>query len=501
MGKKCLQLGVALVIPLFELFQGDGAVQVHFQQALLLLLEEGFFLCQAVPPCLAVLLFAGGLEDLEHGIHNGFPVPQDLAEHRGHQPIQFPGEQPGGAAPGFSLLVVDLALPHFGAALTGLPQPPVVAGVVGLAEDLPAVRVAAVVIRGLLVRLDLFAAQPVEGVGPVPQLLGHNGRDGRVGVEHPVLFVQEDPALGAVVHSLAFPGAVPAFVLGVAEHVPDGHLVESVSPAAGTALLVKLLGDLPNAQPLVGVQVEDPPDNGGFPLVDGEHTVLLVVAPQLVVSQHMAVFYGLVEAELQPLRKLSHLILGHARHNGQPELAVRVHGVDVVVLEQHSHVVLQQLLGVLYAVQGGAGKPGDLLGDDEIEPSGFGIPDHPEKAVPIFGAGAADALIDVPGNVSPAGFGLDQLRIVLYLVFQAVQLLGFVGGHPGVERHPQGQVENGPAFSHLTAHFQNVHPDPPPCLPAGDTPPAGENRSWNQPDPKRRNRRLWIEAPGASELL
>ena len=135
------------------------------------------------------------------------------------------------------------------------------------------------IIRSLLVFLDLSAAQPIQGVGPVPQLLGYNGRDGRVRVQHPVFLVQENPTLGAVIYGLAFVSAVPSLVLGIAENVPNGQLVKGVSTAAGVPLLVKLLGDLPDAQPLVGVQVKDLPDDSGFPLVDGEYAVLFVVAP------------------------------------------------------------------------------------------------------------------------------------------------------------------------------------------------------------------------------
>ena len=91
----------------------------------------------------------------------------------------------------------------------------------------------------------------------------------------------------------------------------------------------------------------------------------------------MAVFNGLSKTEFQSLRQLTHLILGHPGHDHQPELAVAVQGVDIVILEQHPNVVLQQLLGVLDAVQGGTGKAGYLLGDDEVKPPRFGVRYHP----------------------------------------------------------------------------------------------------------------------------
>ena len=91
----------------------------------------------------------------------------------------------------------------------------------------------------------------------------------------------------------------------------------------------------------------------------------------------MAVFNGLPEAEFQPLGELPHLVLSHPGHDHQPELTVAVQSVDVVVLEQHPHVMLQQLLGVLDTVQRRTGKAGDLLRDDKVEPPRFGVRYHP----------------------------------------------------------------------------------------------------------------------------
>ena len=191
-----------------------------------------------------------------------------------------------------------------------------------------------------------------------------------------------------MVHWLGLVGAVPALVLGVAEDVADGQHVEGIALPAGEALVKKRLGDAANAHLPVGVEIEDPAHHLGLRFVDGEDAVFFVVAPQRVAAQHAAVFDGLAEAELQPLGELAHLVLGYAGHDHQAKLAVCVQGVDVVVLEEHAYAVVQKLLGVLDAVQGGAGEAGDLLGDDEVEAPCLGVPDHSQEAVPPLGGGA-----------------------------------------------------------------------------------------------------------------
>ena len=186
----------------------------------------------------------------------------------------------------------------------------------------------------------------------------------------------------------------------------------------------------------------------------------------------MAVADGLTKAELQPLGELAHLILGHARHDHQTELTVRIQGVDVVVLKKHPYAVLQKLLRVLNAVQGGTGKAGDLLCDDKIEASGPGVGDHPQETLPPGGARPADALVDVSLHIGPAGPGLDEIRVVLHLVFEAPFLFCFLGGDPGVKGHSQGQVKKTLSLPQLPPDLKKIQNRAPPledgriCLPA-----------------------------------
>lgn len=142
----------------------------------------------------------------------------------------------------------------------------------------------------------------VQGVGPVPQLLGYDGRNGGIGIHDPFTFIQKGFLLGAVVQTLGFVAAVPAFVFWVFQYVANGKLIERIPLPAGIAHLVEPLRNLTDAKTVVGVQIKNRSDNFCFSFVDGHDAVLLAVAVELVIAQHPAVFDGLAKAELDPLR-------------------------------------------------------------------------------------------------------------------------------------------------------------------------------------------------------
>ena len=149
--------------------------------------------------------------------------------------------------------------------------------------------------------------------------------------------------------------------------MPDGQGVKCISLPAGISHFQKFLGYFPGAITMVGIQIKDNPHNFGFFLIDRQHTILFVVAIEFIVAQHMTILDCLPKTKFQSLRQLSHLILGNTRHNNQAEFTIGVQGVDVVILKENTHIVLQQFLCVLDTVQCRTGKPGDFLGDDEVK--------------------------------------------------------------------------------------------------------------------------------------
>ena len=85
--------------------------------------------------------------------------------------------------------------------------------------------------------------------------------------------------------------------------------------------------------------------------------------------------------------------------------------------------MFQKLLCVLDAVQRRTRKAGYLLRDDKIKAPVFGVLYHPKETIPLLCTGTADALVDVTRYIAPASLGLNQLRVILHLIFQTVQLL------------------------------------------------------------------------------
>lgn len=120
---------------------------------------------------------------------------------------------------------------------------------------------------------------------------------------------------------------------------------------------------------------------------------VFVVAEQVVLSEQNAVLLRPLESEVCAFGQLTHLILCDRGHDGKPQFGVLVEGVDVVVLEVHAHAELQQLARVAQTVKRVSGETADLLGDNEIKRSAFGILDHFEELLAPLDRRAADALI------------------------------------------------------------------------------------------------------------
>ena len=89
----------------------------------------------------------------------------------------------------------------------------------------------------------------------------------------------------------------------------DGQDVEFVPFPARIACVIQLLRNAPDAETLVGVEVENHADRSRLSFIDRQGAVLFVISPQLVVTQHMAVLDCLSKTEFQALRQLPYLVL------------------------------------------------------------------------------------------------------------------------------------------------------------------------------------------------
>lgn len=208
------------------------------------------------------------MDNAYHSIDDGLLVLSKLVKNLCHDLIQLSGAKLGRGTGGSAPVAVDPALPDLLFPQRTFPHLAVEAGTVLLADDLAAVRVAVVIAGAIGTGLALSTALFIEGVGSVPQFLGYDGRDGRIGVHDPFALVQKDLPLGTIVHGLGHIGTVPAFVFGIAENMPNGQDIKGVALSAGVSLIIEDLRDGPHAKALVCVEVEDAADNDRLLLVD-----------------------------------------------------------------------------------------------------------------------------------------------------------------------------------------------------------------------------------------
>ena len=435
-------------------------IAVHGQQQELVLLavfrvDDGLlslhlFMEGPVPSHLPVhlqVLFHQGV-----GVRLG--VPEDLIEHR-LQLALIQGE--GGAAvlavfdlPGADPAAVDIAL-----LVLGLPA------IVGLsaagAEELPRQQIG--VVADALPGLHVVAAAAENDVGLVPKLLGDDGRHDLAALvlEHdPFLRREEFLLLGEHIHHLDLIPHVVALILGVGDHVGHGGVGDLVSLEIAVAPLPEDLLDLLHAVRIGGIELEELPHHLRLGLVDHQAAAILHIAEDPAVAQHHAGLDGLLMAELHPTGQLPQLVLGNGGHNGEPQLRVLVQGVDVVVLEEDSHAVAQQLPGVADGVQGVSGEAGDLLRNDQVEFVLGGVLHHAVEVLPLSGGDAGETLVNIARHKGPGQVLFDQVLVVGDLVPQRIQLLVAVRGDPGIVGNPQGDLIDG-MLSQLLPHFMDVH--------------------------------------------
>lgn len=299
------------------------------------------------------------------------------------------------------------------------------------------------------VALHIRAALGQDSVGILPGFFGNQGGDVLIGVHDPLVLRQLDlPLVKGIGHG-GFAAAEPALVLGVADHLRHGSMVDAPTLGVAVALLPEQLFQLVQAEISGGEGLKQVADEHGFLLVDHQMFVHIIIAINAAVAKYAPLLDGLAAAEFHAGGNLAALVLGDAGHDGEPQLAVRIQGVDAVVHKKHAHVPAQKVAGVGERIDGVAGKAADLLGKDQVEAALFAVLDHLQKMLTLADAGAADAFVNIARHKRPPLDTLDLLGEVGLLVFQGVELLVLVGGHAGVEGDAEGQVVNGAGFQLL----------------------------------------------------
>ena len=106
-------------------------------------------------------------------------------------------------------------------------------------DDLAAVGIPALIPHTIGFRTG--ASLLKKGIGLIPHFFRHDGRNIRVGIEHPFTFVEERCLFLAVVQRLGLVAAIPALIFGILQNVSDGACVEYITLQAGLTTAGQLL--------------------------------------------------------------------------------------------------------------------------------------------------------------------------------------------------------------------------------------------------------------------
>ena len=179
---------------------------------------------------------------------------------------------------------------------------------------------------------------------------------------------------------------------------------------------------------------EHVPHHGGFVLVDHDLSVHRPVA----IQQHQV--HGLPLGEIlayPPFAVVGHafaLLLRKRSEDGEHQLAVPAHGVDVLLLKINVNAQRLQLAHRFEHGHRVAGEPADGLGEDQVDLSRPAIREHlPESGPVALCAGVR--FIGVHARVFPAGLALDIGAVVADLPGEGMQHGVLSRGDAAIGRH------------------------------------------------------------------
>ena len=203
---------------------------------------------------------------------------------------------------------------------------------------------------------------------------------------------------------------------------------------------VRLQPGLESAEGISGqVAVIDEAD--GFRLIrhDLRFAVLALHIAQetLVLDDGPALFHRLPFAPADVAADALAFGLGEGAVEGDEKFALRVDGVDVLLLEDHGDAQVPKLSGVLDHVQGVPGEAGQGFRQDEVDPALAALADHLLELFAALHRSSGDALVRKHRGHGPLGVLCDFLGVIGPLCLVACELLLVVGGDAAVGGDPK----------------------------------------------------------------
>ena len=121
--------------------------------------------------------------------------------------------------------------------------------------------------------------------------------------------------------------------------------------------------------------------------------------------------------------------LGEGGVERNEELAFRINGVDVLLLEDHGDAETSQLTGIADGVQRISGEAGDRLGENHVDFALPALADHAKELFAPAGGGSCDTLVREDVHHRPIRILHDLLGVEGFLILIAGQLLLIAGGY------------------------------------------------------------------------
>ncbi|MPM63760.1 hypothetical protein SDC9_110643 [bioreactor metagenome] len=120
-------------------------------------------------------------------------------------------------------------------------------------------------------------------------------------------------------------------------------------------------------------------------------------------------------------------LLRQGAHDGNQQLTLGVHGVNILFFEEHFDALIFQLANRRQCVDRVSCKAGDALRNDQIDLSRQRVRYHAIETVALFRVRAGDALVGIHFDHRPVWVSGDLAGIIIDLRFEARKLLVAVG--------------------------------------------------------------------------
>ena len=114
--------------------------------------------------------------------------------------------------------------------------------------------------------------------------------------------------------------------------------------------------------------------------------------------------------------------LGKGTEQGDQELAGFCQGVDVLLFKQNADVPGLEHSNGVQAVHSVPGEPGQGFCEDHVDAPTLASGDHAIKGITLLHVRTADALVCIDASVIPVGIVRNELGVIGFLSFVAVQL-------------------------------------------------------------------------------